>query len=190
LIMGSDSVSPRGSQSAAAAEGVIIGAPTHPTVKKESDDEAPLCIRMACLCRSMDASICRRASVCPGAGWTTGAAGFCAQIIPVQTANPTDKRDRPRNRLAEVDFMEVNRVNTTTVPPQTVAETKIPVAPELTQAVKAVNSAKLFGQDTELSFLMDRESKHFIVRLVEKDTHKVIRQIPAEQVLRWAEALG
>lgn len=86
--------------------------------------------------------------------------------------------------------MEVNKVNTTTVPPNSVVDTKLPIKPELTQAVKAVNSAKLFGQDTELSFLMDRESKHFVVRLVEKDTRKVIRQIPAEQVLRWADALA
>lgn len=86
--------------------------------------------------------------------------------------------------------MEVNRVNTTTVPPNSVTETKMPAVPELTQAVKAVNGAKLFGQDTELSFLMDRESKRFVVRLVEKDSRKIIRQIPAEQVLRWADGLA
>ena len=84
--------------------------------------------------------------------------------------------------------MEVNKVNSTPVPPvNSVAEAKLHVAPELTQAVKVVNGAKLFGQDTELSFLMDRESKRFVVRLVDKNSRKVIRQMPAEEVLRQAE---
>lgn len=86
--------------------------------------------------------------------------------------------------------MEVNKVNSTPVPPiNSVAETKLHVAPELTQAVKAVNGAKLFGQDTELSFLMDRETRRFVVRLVDKDTRKVIRQMPTEEVLRQADIL-
>ena len=92
--------------------------------------------------------------------------------------------------MAEVDVMEVNKVNSTPTPAvNPVTEASLRVAPELTQAVKAVNGAKLFGQDTELSFLMDRESKRFVVRLVDKTTRKVIRQIPAEAILRQAEGL-
>ena len=92
--------------------------------------------------------------------------------------------------MAEVDIMEVNKANSTPVPlVNSVAETRLHVAPELTQAVKAVNGAKLFGQDSELSFLMDRESKRFVVRLVDKNTGKVIRQIPAETILRQSEGL-
>ena len=86
--------------------------------------------------------------------------------------------------------MEVNKANSTPVPlVNSVVETRLNVAPELTQAVKAVNGAKLFGQDSELSFLMDRESKRFVVRLVDKNTGKVIRQIPAETILRQSEGL-
>lgn len=86
--------------------------------------------------------------------------------------------------------MEVNKANSTPVPlVNSVVETRLNVAPELTQAVKAVNGAKLFGQDSELSFLMDRESKRFVVRLIDKNTRKVIRQIPAETILRQAEGL-
>jgi len=88
-------------------------------------------------------------------------------------------------------MMEVNTVNSTPVLTATsVTETKVHVAPELIQAVKAVNGAKLFGHDAELSFTMDRESKRFVVRLVDKETRKVIRQIPAEDVLRQADNLG
>lgn len=86
--------------------------------------------------------------------------------------------------------MEVNTVNSTPVPPVSpVADAKLHISPELTQAVKAVNGAKLFGQDTELSFLMDRETRRFVIRLVDKDSRKVIRQMPAEEVLRRAESL-
>ena len=91
--------------------------------------------------------------------------------------------------MAEVDIMEVNKVDSTPVPLVNSAETKLHVAPELTQAVKAVNGARLFGQDSELSFFMDRESKRFVVRLVDRTTRKVIRQIPAETILRQAESL-
>jgi uncharacterized FlaG/YvyC family protein len=101
-----------------------------------------------------------------------------------------DKRDRPETILAKADIMEVNKANSTPVPlVNSVADAKLHVAPELTQAVKAVNGAKLFGQDAELSFLMDRESKRFVVRLVDKNTRRVIRQIPAESILRQAEGL-
>lgn len=86
--------------------------------------------------------------------------------------------------------MQVNNVNNTGVLlASPVADTKLHVAPEVTQAVKAVNAAKLFGQDSELSFVMDRESKRLVVRLVNKDTRKVIRQVPAEEVLRRAADL-
>jgi uncharacterized FlaG/YvyC family protein len=81
--------------------------------------------------------------------------------------------------------MEVNQVTSTPVPLiNSAVETQVHVAPELTHAVAAINGAQLFGQDTELSFLMDRESKRFVVRLVDKSTHKVIRQMPSEEVLR------
>ena len=99
-------------------------------------------------------------------------------------------RDRPENILAEVDIMDVNKVNGSAPQPiNTVAEAKLHFAPELVTAVKAVNGAGLFGQDSELSFIMDRETKRLVVRLVDKDTRKVIRQIPAETILRQAEGL-
>jgi uncharacterized FlaG/YvyC family protein len=129
--------------------------------------------------------------VWPEAGLPIGApAGACAKIIPPQIAAMADKRDRPRNTLAEVVIMEVNNVNSTAgLLASPVAETKLHAEPELTQAVKAVNGAKLFGQDAELSFVMDREAKRLVVRLVNKDTRKVIRQVPAAEVLRAAEEL-
>jgi uncharacterized FlaG/YvyC family protein len=86
--------------------------------------------------------------------------------------------------------MEVNRVNSTAslaaaMPSQ--GETKLQATPELAQAVQAVNGAKLFGHDSELTFVLDRETRRTVVQLVDRDTRKLIRQIPAEYVLRLAQ---
>jgi flagellar protein FlaG len=57
----------------------------------------------------------------------------------------------------------------------------------LIQAVRAVNAADLFGQDKELTFVLDRQTHKAVVRIVNRDTREVIQQIPAEYVLRMAE---
>jgi len=66
---------------------------------------------------------------------------------------------------------------------------KFPQHRELIQAVKAVNVADLFGQDSELTFVLDRETHRPLVRLVDRNTNEVIRQIPPEYVLRIAAEL-
>lgn len=57
------------------------------------------------------------------------------------------------------------------------------------EAVHAVNGAELFGQDSELTFSLDRATQRAIIRIVNRKTNEVIRQIPAEYVMRLAEAL-
>jgi flagellar protein FlaG len=57
------------------------------------------------------------------------------------------------------------------------------------QAVKAVNATELFGQDRELAFSIDRNSRRTVVRIVDSKTGEVVRQIPAEDVLQMAEEL-
>ena len=57
------------------------------------------------------------------------------------------------------------------------------------QAVSAVNEATLFGEQYELTFAMDRNSRRPLLRLVDRETHEVVRQIPPEYVLRAAREL-
>lgn len=59
----------------------------------------------------------------------------------------------------------------------------------LIQAVRSVNAAELFGQNNELTFILDRATRRAVVRIVDKQTHEVVDQIPAEYVLRMAEEL-
>ena len=58
---------------------------------------------------------------------------------------------------------------------------------QLIQAVKAVNGAELFGQESELTFVFDRQTHKALVRVVNKRTHEVMMQIPPESVLKLAE---
>jgi flagellar protein FlaG len=60
---------------------------------------------------------------------------------------------------------------------------------ELIHAVRALNATELFGQNSELTFILDRETGRPLVRIVDRDTREVIRQIPPESALRMAEDL-
>ncbi len=57
----------------------------------------------------------------------------------------------------------------------------------LLQAVKTVNAFQLFGQENELTFVIDRAAHIAVVRIVNKKTGDVVQQIPTEQVLKLAE---
>ena len=57
---------------------------------------------------------------------------------------------------------------------------------EIIQAVKAVNKTELFGQENELTYVLDQNSRKMLVRIVNRATHEVVRQIPAEYLLKLA----
>jgi len=61
---------------------------------------------------------------------------------------------------------------------------------ELIQTVKSIDSAALFGDGTELTFALDRDSKRPVVRVINRQTHEVLWQAPPEYMLRVAETLG
>jgi len=60
---------------------------------------------------------------------------------------------------------------------------------QLIKAIRAVNGSELFGQNSELTFVLDRETQRPLVRIIDRKTQEVIRQIPPEYVLRMAEEL-
>lgn len=59
----------------------------------------------------------------------------------------------------------------------------------LIQAVHSVNEARLLGEESEPSFIIDRLTQRSVVRIVDRKTREVIQQFPSEQVLRIAEEL-
>lgn len=60
---------------------------------------------------------------------------------------------------------------------------------QLIQAVQAVNVAELFGQDSELTFALERRTQRALVRLLNRKTREVIREIPADEVLQLAQTV-
>jgi uncharacterized FlaG/YvyC family protein len=69
------------------------------------------------------------------------------------------------------------------------AEPKPPTQDQkaLLQAVKTVNAAELFGQENELTFIIDRAANIAVVRIVNRKTGALVQQIPNQQVLKMAE---
>ena len=65
-------------------------------------------------------------------------------------------------------------------------------APEeraLIQAVRAINVSGFFGQENELSFVVDRNTRRTVVRIVNRETREVVKSIPDGYVLRLAEEI-
>ncbi len=74
----------------------------------------------------------------------------------------------------------------TGISPHGVPAVLTPEQRDLIQAVKAINSAEMFGQNNELTFVFDRDSRRTLVRVVDRRTNEVVMQIPAERVLEMA----
>ena len=58
---------------------------------------------------------------------------------------------------------------------------------QVVQAVKALNKSEMFGEDNGLEFQKDPDTKHWVVKVVNRTTGDVISQIPPEYVLRLAQ---
>ncbi len=87
--------------------------------------------------------------------------------------------------------MEVNRAAESTFPAfEAHGEIRVQNNSPLSHAVAALNTARVFGEQDELTFAIDRSSKRVVIRLVDKETRQVIRQLPPESVLRMAEDLA
>lgn len=75
----------------------------------------------------------------------------------------------------------------------TVVESQPPSTPvqnsELVQAVRAVNASELFGDRSELTFVIDRRTQKALVRIVDKESGEVVRQFPPEYLLALSEEL-
>jgi len=60
---------------------------------------------------------------------------------------------------------------------------------QVIQAVHAVNASAKLGDSHQLVFSLDRHSRRPVIKVVNRITNEVVRQIPNEQILRLAEDL-
>ena len=88
-----------------------------------------------------------------------------------------------------MDITAINRSEGIHAPAPAVNLDKVAEKREVVQAVKAVNGTEMFGPENELLFQRDRETKRFVVRVVNRKTREVISQVPEEYVLRLAQDL-
>ena len=89
-----------------------------------------------------------------------------------------------------MDITAINRSNAGQHAPEPV----IPVERstknrEVIQAVKALNGTEMFGPENELRFQQDPETHKLVVRVVNRKTHDLVSQVPAEYILRLSEDL-
>jgi flagellar protein FlaG len=61
---------------------------------------------------------------------------------------------------------------------------------ELIRAVRAMNEAASMGDRNELTYKWDEDLRRPVVRLVDRETGEVVRQIPARELLEMARILA
>jgi flagellar protein FlaG len=78
----------------------------------------------------------------------------------------------------------------------TAGDTAVSVSPaqarervKVGQAIAAINNSNIFGLDRELTFSLDRTTHQMLLRVIDRDTHQTIMQLPPDYVIRMAEAL-
>jgi flagellar protein FlaG len=63
-----------------------------------------------------------------------------------------------------------------------------PADERLSRAVESINTA-LQARSPELEFSVDSDSERMVVKVIDRDTKEVIRQMPSEEALEIAKAL-
>lgn len=71
------------------------------------------------------------------------------------------------------------------VPPEQAATNR-----NLIQAVQAANEAGIFGDNNEITFQIDRNSRLPVIQIIDRSTKQVVEQIPPEYILQLAQTLG
>jgi uncharacterized FlaG/YvyC family protein len=90
------------------------------------------------------------------------------------------------------DVMDITAVSRTTGVVAEVPDIPAVKAAEhrpIFQAVKALNKTEMFGQDNQLVFQREPESKRMVIQVINRNTREVVSQIPEEYLLRLAEDL-
>ncbi|MCX6599613.1 MAG: flagellar protein FlaG [Acidobacteria bacterium] len=61
---------------------------------------------------------------------------------------------------------------------------------ELVKAVRAINETSALGQNNELTYAVDRDTRRTVVRIINKQTRELVAQLPSEQVLELARQVN
>jgi uncharacterized FlaG/YvyC family protein len=61
---------------------------------------------------------------------------------------------------------------------------------DLIRSVKSIDASALFGEGSELTFALDRDTKRPVVRVVNQQTGEILWQSPPEYMLRLAQTMS
>jgi flagellar protein FlaG len=64
------------------------------------------------------------------------------------------------------------------------------VAADVQQAVHTVNQSQFFGEKNVLTFQVDPGTRKAVTRVVDRESGEILRQIPAQYILRLAQDLA
>jgi hypothetical protein len=67
--------------------------------------------------------------------------------------------------------------------------TDVDAPANLIAAVQAANKSELFGQDRELSFTRDAETRRMLIQIKDRQTGEVVQQIPPKELLQLLKNL-
>ena len=59
----------------------------------------------------------------------------------------------------------------------------------LVKSVQGINKSQLLGPESEMTLAIDQQTRRPVVRIVSRETHQVVMQLPEEYVLQLQQAL-
>ena len=84
-----------------------------------------------------------------------------------------------------MDIGPVNRLNVSApVDSPVTSPQESSIVREIVTAIRGLNQSELMGQDRQLTFARDPDTRRPVIRIVERETGHVIDQIPPETVLQ------
>ena len=126
---------------------------------------------------------------------STGATGArtpsSSEIRPIGLPPPGNRTDGAQGNAARsasrLESGQPGRTDDTrTYPSQGVAATDKEKVEKLTEAVDKINEMMQQGKQM-LTFQLDDDSGRMVVRVIDAQTDEVVRQIPSEETLKFAE---
>lgn len=101
----------------------------------------------------------------------------------VSSTVPQAPQDKPQMRQAPLSAGTPEAVSASLPAAKTLISDS-----ELEKAVQKVNDA-LVEKNSDLAFSIDKDSGKTIIKLVDRETHEILRQYPSEQMLAIAKNL-
>jgi len=118
---------------------------------------------------------------------------FVGAMSPARDRSPEwtarIERESVERTEARMDISSVQNTHVLVTPAEPTDQAKQKEQRDLIQAVQALNSAATFGNDNEVTFFFDRNTHKTVIKIVNKETREVVRQIPAASVLKMAQEI-